>query len=83
VRKSSSLSAVASERCSVELLLTTQQDHPAACSLKLLATVRLVELPRLSVSEVDRLTLRVSFADRGSVSDIANWCDVVLLKSDQ
>jgi hypothetical protein len=43
----------------------------------------LVELPRLSVSEVDRLTLRVSFADRGSVSDIANWCDVVLLKSDQ
>ncbi|MHC4875960.1 MAG: NPCBM/NEW2 domain-containing protein [Planctomycetota bacterium] len=39
-----------------------------------------VEIPRLDVSRVTKLTLKVHFADRGNVRDIANWCDLVLLK---
>lgn len=39
-----------------------------------------VELPRLDVSDVVSLVLKVDVADRGSVRDIANWCDLVLLK---
>lgn len=39
-----------------------------------------VELPRVDVSETVRLTLRVDVADRASVRDVADWCDLVLLK---
>ncbi len=39
-----------------------------------------VDLPRLDVSGIAQLTLGVTFADRGSGSDIANWCNLVLLK---
>jgi hypothetical protein len=42
-----------------------------------------VELPRLDVSGVASLVLKVDVADRGPVRDIANWCDLVLLKSSQ
>ncbi len=42
-----------------------------------------VELPRLDVSAVASLVLKVDVADRGPVRDIANWCDLVLLKSAQ
>ena len=42
-----------------------------------------VELPRLDVSGVTSLVLKVDVADRGSVRDIANWCDLVVLKSSQ
>ncbi len=39
-----------------------------------------VEISRLDVSQVSTLTLQVDFADRGSIRDVANWCDLVLLK---
>lgn len=42
-----------------------------------------VELPRLDVSGVGSLVLKVDVADRGPVRDIANWYDLVLLKSSQ
>ena len=42
-----------------------------------------VVLPRLDVSDVASLVLKVDVADRGPVRDIANWCDLVLLKSSQ
>ena len=34
----------------------------------------------LKVAEGRRLTLRVEFAERGNVQDVANWCDPLLLR---
>lgn len=55
-------------------------DNPAWQSDQVVGTSARIEIPPVDLTNADELSLVVTFADRGNVSDYANWCEPVLLR---
>lgn len=49
-------------------------------SNQIVGTSARVEIPPVDLTRADQLSLVVRFADRGNVSDYANWCEPVLIR---